>query len=206
MACNGYNHPKDCKCNFRGGHPKSRPPTWRGWKPRAARRYFSGPNATCPECRIPVYYVPGPKGGGAYYDHFGPPWPKHACTNKPKPYSPYGPSGKPKLRNKRSEFERDRWLPFFIRNIERLASGTIIHGVALDDPTVLHFGTIELNIAPDTERPIYFRASKTTDGCIELNYFASSESESVTSILFDDCRTDLDLILRQPTKLQGPPK
>lgn len=197
MACNGYNHPKNCKCDFRGGHANSRPPVWRGWRLRSAKRYFSGPNARCPECRAPVFYVPGPKGGGTYFDQFGPPWPKHACTNKPKPYSPYGPSGKPKLRNRRSKFERDGWLPFFIRHIELLAAGTIIHGVAIDDPTILHFGSGDLEIAPDKERPIYFRKLKDQTGIIELNFFALGSAEATSKHLFDDCRNDLDLILKQ---------
>lgn len=178
MACNGFNHPKDCKCNFRGGHPNSRPPVWRGWRPRSARRYISGANASCPECRAAVFYVPGPKGGGAYYDSFGPPWPKHACTNKPKPYSPYGRTGKPKLTNRRSEFERDKWLPFFIRNIERLAIGAIIHGVALDNPTVLHFGSPQTEITPDRERPIYFRLVSGRSPDVELNFFPQDGQEA----------------------------
>lgn len=197
MACNGYNHHKDCKCNFRGGHPNTRPPAWRGWKRSSARRYSSGPNATCPECRTPVYWVPGPHGGGAYYNSFGPPWPKHPCTNRPKSYSPYGRSGKPILRNRRSEFERSGWLPFFIRNIERLAVGTILHGVALDDPTVLHFGSLTLDINPDKERPIYFRPMKSKAGVIELNFFPLEGSEPVSNRLFDDCRNELDLLLKQ---------
>jgi hypothetical protein len=197
MTCNGFNHPKDCKCHFRGGHANSRPPIWRGWRPHSAKRYFSGPNARCPECRALVFYVPGPRGGGTYFDQFGPPWPKHACTNKPKPYSPYGPSGKPKLRNRRSEFERDGWLPFFIRHIERLASGTIIHGVAIDDPSVLHFGSSDPEIAPDKERPIYFRKLKGEPSIVELNFFGAGLEESISKHLFDDCRNDLDLILKR---------
>jgi hypothetical protein len=204
MACNGYNHSKSCKCNFRGGHLGTRPPTWRGWSVRSARWYFSGPNAKCPECRAPVFYVPGPRGGGTYFDRFGPPWPKHACTNKPKLYSPYGSSDKPKLRNRRSEFERDRWLPFFIRNIERLAAGTIIHGVALDDPTVLHFGSLNPDIAPDQERPIYFRAMEDQIGLVELNFFPLGLNESVSASLFNDCRSDIELHL-QRTSINTPP-
>ena len=202
MACNGFNHAKDCQCNFRGGHPRSRPPVWRGWKRRAVKRYLSGPNAACPECHAPVYYIPGPKGGGAYYNQLGPPWPKHACTNNPSPYSPYGRTGKPKLRNRRSEFERDAWLPFLIRHIECLASGTIIHGVALDDPTVLHFGTTEANIDPDTDRPIYFRLPKSIADEVEFNFFPKWSSEAVSRRMINDCRSDFDLLLKMSLRKQ----
>lgn len=196
MGCNGFNHPKNCKCNFRGGHPRARPPTWNGWKRKTAGRYVSKPYATCPVCHADVYYVRGKHGGGAYFDLFGPPWPKHACTDKSRHYSPYGRSGKPKLRNVRSEFERDGWLPFFIRNIELLAMGTIIHGVAIDNPTVMHFGTNELHLSIDTELPIYFRPSKEEADIIELNFFPSDAEKPVTHRLFNDCFNEVELALR----------
>jgi hypothetical protein len=200
MACNGFNHPKDCKCNFRGGHRNSRPPTWRGWRQRAVRRYFSGPNAFCPECRAHIFFVPGPKGGGAFFDQFGPPWPKHACTNRSKPYSPYGRSGKPKLRNRRSEFEQNGWTPFFVRNVEFLGVGTIIHGVALDDPMVFHFGIRSLALSLDRNRPIYFRTRKNALGIVELNYFPLEAPTACTTLCIDDCRNEFDFLLNNSAR------
>lgn len=196
MACNGHNHPKGCTCNFRGGHPNSQPPAWRGWGRSAARHYVSGPNASCPECKAPVYFIPGPKGGGTFFDCIGPPWTKHPCTNNPKPYSPFNKKGLPKLRNRHSEFERDGWLPFVIRNIEQLAVGTIVHGVALDNPTVLHFGFLEA-IKPDKHRPIFFRYEKSDKSRIEFNCFAPTSSEAKTLVGFDDCRADFDLLIKK---------
>ena len=196
MACNGHNHPKDCRCNFRGGHPNSRPPSFPGWNRRTAKRLISRPNAICPECRTSVYYVRGPHGGGAYFDCFGPPWTKHPCTNRSQPYSPYGRTGKPKLRNRRSEFERDGWLPFLIRNIEKWGAGTIIHGVALDDPTVLHFATTNSDLEIDRERPCYFRAKAPDAGRVEFNYFPERTHEPVSVSLHDDCKYPFDLLLK----------
>lgn len=198
MACNGFNHPKNCKCNFRGGHANSRPPVWRGWTRSSIKRYTSGPNAVCPQCRAPVYFVPGPSGGGAYFEKLGPPWPKHPCTDHSKSYSPYNRAGIPKLRNRRSQFERDGWTPFIVRHVEELVIGTIIHGVAYDNPTVLHFGSFELVLNPDKERPIYFRRTKKTGEDIELNFFSAKVEEPVTKKMFDDCRSEFELLLKRP--------
>lgn len=196
MACNGFNHPKECKCNFRGGHPNSRPPSWRGWRPRAVRRYISGPNARCPECHLPVYWVPNSRGGGAYCDHFGPPWPKHPCTDMTKRYSPYGRSGKPKLTAKKTELQREGWLPFIVRNIEPLASGVIVHGVVLDNPTVRHLGSLE-SLSIDRELPIFIRPKPQSPGVIEFDFFPEGKDDHRTVSVFDDCRTDFDLLLRK---------
>ena len=159
---------------------------------------MSGPTANCPECKAPVYFVRGPYGGGAYFDRCGPPWPKHACTDKSKHYSPYGKTGKPKLRVKPSEFEKDGWLPFLVRNVESLGSGTIVHGVALDDPTILHFGTRHRDLALDRERPIFFRIHPDRCGVIEFNFFPLTSECAVSELFIDDCRTDFDLMLKTP--------
>lgn len=42
--------------------------------------YFR-PNARCPVCGDPVFYVEPAHGGRVYFDELGPPWPKHPCTD-----------------------------------------------------------------------------------------------------------------------------
>lgn len=162
MACNGNNHADNCQCNFgKGGRPTTRSFVWKGWRPKSVRGYFTGPNATCPECRKAVFYIPFKAGGGAYFDTFGPPWPKHPCTNNPPQYSPYTISGKPKLRSLPTTLEKDGWFPFIARNVERLASGTIVHGVGLENPTTFHFGAV-IDSVIDLTRPrvIYEMATR----------------------------------------------
>lgn len=83
MACNGFDHPPDCVCNFRGGHGNSVPPRP---APRASllgnlapprRRVFEGRSLSmCRKCGEPIYYVPGAHGGsfiaagdGSYLRH-----------------------------------------------------------------------------------------------------------------------------------------
>jgi len=134
-------------------------------------------------------------GGGAYFVQFGPPWTKHPCTDASTKYSPFNAKGRPKLRNRRSEFERDGWLPLFVRNIELLAIGALIHAVTLDDPTVLHFGlATELEI--DSDRPIYFRRLDALPVLAEFNFFPKSALEPITRRVFVPCLTEIELRIR----------
>jgi hypothetical protein len=87
-------------------------------------------------------------------------------------------------------------MPFFIRNVESLVSGVIIHGVAMDSPTVLHFGSLDSEAIPDKERPIYFRYRDTNPKMIEINFFGIHSTEPTTEIMFNDCRSHFDLLLK----------
>ncbi len=53
---------------------------------RASRGYsacFVNPNATCPVCQAAVFYYQNDRGSRVFFDHLGPPWPKHGCTDNP---------------------------------------------------------------------------------------------------------------------------
>ena len=41
------------------------------------------PNAACPLCGAAVYFYRNERGGCAYFDALGPPWPKHPCMDSP---------------------------------------------------------------------------------------------------------------------------
>lgn len=194
MTCNGHNHSKDCRCNFRGGHPNSHIPRWRGWGRSSIRAYLKAPNAKCPECRAQIYYIPGAKGGGAYFECLGPPWTKHPCTKRPRAYSPYNAKGQPKLRNRRSTFERDGWIPFIIRNVEQLVAGTIINGAVLENPAKLHLG-LPQSIKPDKTRPAFLKYPDTKT-YIELNCFEENANEPTSHKAFNDCRNEFELLLK----------
>lgn len=43
------------------------------------RRGLDRPNATCPRCNKPVWFIRNQNGGCAYFDEIGWPWPKHPC-------------------------------------------------------------------------------------------------------------------------------
>lgn len=70
MACNGFNHPPDCACRFRGGNNGSAPPrsmtsaTLLGdLAPAMPVRSFKLRPRACPRCGQPTYFVRGPNGG-----------------------------------------------------------------------------------------------------------------------------------------------
>ncbi|WP_147413903.1 hypothetical protein [Rhizobium sp. WW_1] len=73
--------------------------------------------------------------------------------------------------------------------------GTIVHGVALNNPTVLHLGVLA-DIHVDCERPIYARMATARAG--ELNYFPFGFAEPVSIDFYSDCLNELDLLLLRP--------
>lgn len=48
----------------------------------AGTRVDRGPNALCPVCDAPVYFVRPANGGSIWLDAMGPPWPKHPCMDE----------------------------------------------------------------------------------------------------------------------------
>lgn len=51
------------------------------WRPPSSLSYdyFVNPHARCPRCGDPVFYYENENGSKVYFDHLGPPWPKHNC-------------------------------------------------------------------------------------------------------------------------------
>ncbi|MBR1325729.1 hypothetical protein [Bradyrhizobium ottawaense] len=49
---------------------------------------YVNPNARCPECNASVYFYANEHGSRVLFDHLGPPWPKHPCTDIPRDYVP----------------------------------------------------------------------------------------------------------------------
>ena len=96
----------------------------------------------------------------------------------------------------RSQFERDGWLPFIVRNVEQLATGTIVHGVALDNPTVLHFG-FPTQVEPERIKPVFFRNLPNDKTLVEFNFFPHDSEIPVSLLGFDDCRNEFDIVLQQ---------
>lgn len=105
MSCNGWNHPADCNCDFRGGWRGGEQPGG-GWYRRDGDRMrevngpkrvpyvatFVNPNATCPVCGELVFYYQNEHGSRVFFDELGPPWPKHPCTDNDT-YRLRGPKG-----------------------------------------------------------------------------------------------------------------
>lgn len=89
MACNGFNHPADCTCNFRGGHAGTQPPRSVGpaslfgdlAPPRERRAFADRRPRGCSKCGLPTFYIPGRKGGRFIAAGDGS-FLKHNCQNQ----------------------------------------------------------------------------------------------------------------------------
>lgn len=86
MACNAWNHHPDCNCDFAGGHGGHRVASQRvtpkisvDWLELFSN--FATPNASCPVCEKPVYFIDTYLGGRVFFDDLGPPWPRHLCVH-----------------------------------------------------------------------------------------------------------------------------
>lgn len=102
MGCNAWNHPPGCDCGWGGdtggSHgviarssvayaspgpsadlfiPKTRAASDGRWRTVGNHR----PNAECPVCGQPVYFVQPDNSGRVFFDELGPPWTKHPCTD-----------------------------------------------------------------------------------------------------------------------------
>ena len=110
-------------------------------------------------------------------------------------YSPFNANGSPKLRNRKSSFERGGWLPFIVRHVEVFPKGILIRGVALDDKTLHNFGTLE-SLSIDRTRPIYFRHNPSNTEKIDFSYFANNAIEPTLSSLLDNCANEIELAIK----------
>jgi hypothetical protein len=93
--CNAKYHPDYCRCGFGGeGHLGSATlgfgSSFQHYLVLKEKRQFTYsdpisyliPNAKCPECWHPVFFLKLNNGGRVFFDEIGPPWPKHPCTNQ----------------------------------------------------------------------------------------------------------------------------
>jgi len=195
LTCRGKNHSTLCECGFgsRIAQSVTNSIGWSSWTKRSFFRYQTGPNATCPECRKDVFYIAFRNGGGTYFDTFGPPWTKHACTDRSFEYSPYTASGTPKLRVRPTSLEREGWVPFLIRHEERLVRGTLIHGVSLINPTAFHLGSAR-ELLVDRLMPTFIRPLKNLR--VSISYFCADSSQTLVAEMHLDCLTDMDILLK----------
>lgn len=190
MSCNGFNHRPGCACAFKGGH--GRLGSRRNLRQERKRFVTRVEDARriCPRCQKTVYFFRFASGGSGAFDTFGPPWIPHACMHPATEYSPFGLHGRPKLRNRRSEYERDGWVPIYILRVEEFPSSIIVHGIVLDRPDTLHIGVRRLwNI--DRAQPAYVRHGGT--GRVTLNAFIVDADRFIDLDGVLDCSAPMDI-------------
>lgn len=100
----GYNHYADCTCGWCVNYGRlsysdrarlvsdmRRRDAKNLLKRESARSIaacYVNPNARCPECHASVFFYANEHGSRVFFDHLGPPWPKHPCTDIPRDYVP----------------------------------------------------------------------------------------------------------------------
>ena len=120
--CNAWNHPPGCTCGWGGeGHlgrgtgGSSPVSPYGGTGGPLELSSFTTPNASCPVCKVPVFYYQSPDGGRVFFDELGPPWPKHPCTSirraGSRPLRPRSPPPAPRSAYRYS-WQADGWEPF----------------------------------------------------------------------------------------------
>lgn len=132
MGCNAWNHSSNCSCGWGGGNGYGGNGGVRifdGFVWRLDRRptadSFVNPNAICPVCGARVYFYQSPFGGRVFFDHLGPPWPKHPCTDNGRAESSgfqrrffASGVGSPDAEKKLHTPTFDGWRPLLIDAIE----------------------------------------------------------------------------------------
>lgn len=113
---NGYNHNPNCDCSFckkgkvvfiRQRQRQLLPGDQDSACYPSFREVVSHtPNSTCPVCCEPVFYYRNDWGSSVFFDHLGPPWPKHPCTDSSRPI----PFANSKLLPKNNPAIDDGWV------------------------------------------------------------------------------------------------
>lgn len=194
MACNGHNHPPNCNCNFRGGHPSSSPSSGWGGTRKAIKSSVLKAKSRCPKCGRLTYYFKASSGGGFYCETVGPPWTRHPCNVGSEKYSPFNREGRPRLRVYKSEYERDGWIPFIVRFIEEFPNSIIIHGFILDNPGERHIG-VKSHLKIDRAIPMYLKDGG--EGIVKISAYDIEMEDFILLNGLDACSGPLEIELKR---------
>jgi hypothetical protein len=100
----GYNHYADCTCGWCVSYGRlsysdrarlvsdmRRRDAKNLLKRESARSIaacYVNPNARCPVCNAGIFFYANEHGSRVFFNHLGPPWEKHGCTDIPREYVP----------------------------------------------------------------------------------------------------------------------
>ena len=165
MACNGFNHPPDCVCQFRGGHPGSQPPRpiaraalLGDLAPPALRRPFAERQpGRCRKCGMATFYVPGRRSGNYFAAGDGS-FLKHRC-----------PKAVPTelLSNKRAKWKRE-WFPVKLSVTSR-RGGQVLDVLSLTQGAPFRV-RVEDGVTLEASKPAVCRWSSEDPRILEIAY------------------------------------
>ncbi len=177
----GYNHYSWCTCGWcvkdGGGFTLSAASPAIPWQRTATScDSYVDPNAICPLCGAEVFFYQSPFGGRVFFDHLGPPWPKHPCTDTYQARSGALRILAPPLKRPRVQPRQPRsngWSPLMP---VRSASIAGKERVRLD-PKITHLASHYLYLPNGFAdgRPCYWRRSTSDPGSVEVSTFKISE-------------------------------
>lgn len=188
MSCKGKNHGPNCGCPI--GNPiKGRFPT----SISGQKEYYSRP-ATCRKCGQVTAWVAS-SGRGYLSDGASSGFKRHHCIDPKYNYSPFNKKGQPKLRNRKTKFERDGYIPLIVRSVEISVAGTIVIGEELSSSKPIGLG-IAKELEIDRGCPLAFRVEPKQSDLAKLVYFETSSPEPRTALVHTDCFDELELYKR----------
>ena len=173
MACNGFNHPPDCVCDFRGGHSGSQPPRpipaaplLGSLAPPLERRSFATRRISrCRKCGMPIYFIPGLNGGNVLAAADGSLL-RHSCA-KAVPHR--------RLSLKRTQWRRD-WFPAGLRATEGRGKGQLVSVLGLVEGSPFRV-RIQDGLEIDITKPVVCRWSPDDDRVLEIAYVDALSGE-----------------------------
>ena len=198
MACNAHNHPLDCSCGFGGdtgsggwssasGHFLDHCQS-RGWlgDGNGSVASYTIPNVHCPVCGARVFFYRSPYDGRVFFDHLGPPWPKHPCTDngyQPRRALPFAVHGDDE--GAASPMRRG-WKPFYYPRVKWGFDGARVQGFLDDD----RIHVVVLDGTRVDQGPIFLRPTAGAPGLYEIAYLSSDKMATSSRIAFA-CDTGL---------------
>lgn len=97
---------------------------------------ISNPNASCPVCGERVFFYQNSHGSRVFFDHPGPPWPKHPCTDNfvanPKTVKARTTSDKPTIQN-----VSDGWITLTFKRVKTEDAWHVLYFETVDENTFL---------------------------------------------------------------------
>jgi hypothetical protein len=190
MACNAFNHPPDCICNFRGGHPGSQPPRpldraslLGDLAPARERRPLSERlPGRCRKCGMATFYVPGPRGGNYIAAGDGS-FLKHRCQNAVPPEA---------LRFRKAKWRRE-WFPVKLTGSRRRKGGQLLDVIGLAEGAPFRV-RVEDGLEVEASKPAVCRWSPENPRLLEIAYVDELSGEqtgtSVRALRVGSARKD----------------
>lgn len=190
MGCNAWNHHHGCNCGWggdTGGGGRYRAPApapvnvWTSPRYRDLESYVN-PNATCPVCGAAVFFYQSPYGGRVFFDEFGPPWPKHPCTDSDSGLglgaqhipAPARDSERSAVAEPVPRAPRDSWAPLVVQRMVPAGSVDLI--LTEKKHNTLGKAVIPVQGSSLRNRPLFWRRNPNDPSLIQIASFTDSSN------------------------------